>query len=1244
MAVTSTGEHGDEREAAAGLHRRVKTAKSNPPDVPAIQSHERASAGRFGMLSLTALLFSMIKEVRAADPNATFLDDDTITYKDFAHGAFELTTKESTPRHIIVEDPGQTVVLSKVGSGLTVNQLDNSPTRMEELRVAQQEALENLSKGFGKNGSGTPPFVESLPLEPINFIAPAAPNALPPLQPIIVTVPDIITPVRTPPILNAQAGPLELDTVVFDVFTATTGTFSASSSSSNAALTFGISGGATGATALQGAIYDVSKTSSYGTLYLNSTTGAYAFVPDSGAINALKAPTTDSFVITVSDGSLSAEQAFTININGADDAAIISGTTTGASIELGGVANAVSAPAATTGKLTDVDVDDPANTFAAVKSPTKSAHGYGTFTMTADGVWSYTLDQSNSAVQALNVGQTLTDTFTVTSIGGTPQLITITINGSNDAAVISGTTTGTLTEAAYGKPGTSTATATGKLADADVDNTPDSFTPVTSPRASDHGYGCFRMTADGVWTYTLDNTNCAVQALNAYDTLTDTFTVTTIDGTAQVVTITIHGANDPAIIRGCITGSVTEPDCGEHGKPTASGRLTDTDVDNAPNTFTPVCSATPSAGGYGTFTMTAAGVWTYTLDTANCAVQALNVCDTLTDTFTVTTIDGTAQVVTITIHGTNDPAIIHGCITGSVTEPDCREYGKPTASGRLTDTDVDNAPNTFTPVTCATRSAGGYGTFTMTAAGVWIYTLDTANCAVQALPSCETLTDTFTVTTIDGTEQAIAITIHGADDHDHFGHAAAPDTAYPPHAAALPEDNTAAGAFAAGPTVAASTHDANTDGISVSAESPDHGKIGTNGGCDTCHDGHEQTLLAGGSRDDHFVFASTSNSSAARPDIISGFKADSERSDLIALGALTLSVLALDPSSTTVPAHTIAWLYDSSANQTIVYVNPTDQSLTIGDSSLVEIHLDGFSTVQTSDFMLALETSGHAMATEPANLEPGADNGATDNPTTASSFSSGEIVHERAALIDGYGPGQAAKASACRFDADCDRIALVRHTEFIQPDDTNTRSDASTSKNVVSAASHAPPVNQLHPTAAAEDRFVFDKPTPFDSGKEIAPARESVAAKDSGPVTPSTVDPSIDSGPDSIETSRHENHSRQHHGDPIAENGLPRGASVPLGDSFHFKQHGSDGSGDIAPVAWHAAVEPYATTDGAWHGHHSELSAGLDDPSDPSGHHEHAGGVHGSRAASMPESSPPHIDPAHGAGSGHAHVPHDLIV
>src|SRR5206468_4950915 len=102
------------------------------------------------------------------------------------------------------------------------------------------------------------------------------------------------------------------------------------------------------------------------------------------------------------------------------------------------------------------------------------------------------------------------------------------------------------------------------------------------------------------------------------------------------------------------TGSVTEAGACTYGTPVATGTLTDTDVDNTPNTFTAVCAPKASEAGYGTFTMTADGVWTYKLDNANCEVQALNDCDTLTDCFKVTTIDGTAQVVTITVKGADD--------------------------------------------------------------------------------------------------------------------------------------------------------------------------------------------------------------------------------------------------------------------------------------------------------------------------------------------------------------------------------------------------------------------------------------------------------------------------------------------------------------------------------------------------------------------------------------------------------------
>jgi VCBS repeat-containing protein len=275
--------------------------------------------------------------------------------------------------------------------------------------------------------------------------------------------------------------------------------------------------------------------------------------------------------------------------------------------------------------------------------------------------------------------------------------------------------------------------------------------------------------------------------------------VTTIDGTPQIVTVTIHGSNDAAIISGAKTGSVTEAAGYKPGKPVATGTLTDTDIDNAPNAFTAVHTPKASTGGYGTFTMTADGCWTYILDNANHRVQALNNYDTLTDTFTVTTIDGTPQVVTISIHGTNDAAIIYGATTGSVTEAGHGTYGTPKATGTLTDSDVDNAPNTFTAVDCPTASEGGYGSFTMTAAGVWTYTLDNSNCVVQALNDCDTLTDCFKVTTIDGTAQVITITIHGTDD-----------AKYPPHIYATHADALIAADSGNGAGIAAGSAPAQT--------------------------------------------------------------------------------------------------------------------------------------------------------------------------------------------------------------------------------------------------------------------------------------------------------------------------------------------------------------------------------------------------------------------------------------------------
>src|SRR5205823_2919288 len=138
--------------------------------------------------------------------------------------------------------------------------------------------------------------------------------------------------------------------------------------------------------------------------------------------------------------------------------------------------------------------------------------------------WSYTLDNSNSAVEALNVGGQLTDTFTVTTVACTAQVVTITIYGTNDATIISGTSSGTVVEAGgVANAIAGTPTASGTLTDSDVDNPANTFTAVTVATAGDHGYFTTPRSADLHWSYTLDNSNSAVEALNVGGQLTDTF-------------------------------------------------------------------------------------------------------------------------------------------------------------------------------------------------------------------------------------------------------------------------------------------------------------------------------------------------------------------------------------------------------------------------------------------------------------------------------------------------------------------------------------------------------------------------------------------------------------------------------------------------------------------------------------------------------------------------------------------------
>ncbi|MGF1855393.1 VCBS domain-containing protein, partial [Vibrio anguillarum] len=213
-----------------------------------------------------------------------------------------------------------------------------------------------------------------------------------------------------------------------------------------------------------------------------------------------------------------------------------------------------------------------------------------------------------------------------------------------------------------------------------------------------------------------------------------------------------------ADIQGAVSGSVTE-DAADN---TATGTLTSKDVDNTDNEFQ---AQTDAPGQYGTFSVDANGKWTYVLDNSNEKVDALNENQTLTETFTVKSEDGTEQQVTITITGTNDAAIISGDAQGAVTEGNGDIVLSDSGTLTAEDKDGNNADNTFlTNVTAVAHPTEGapLGSLSITEGGVWTYNVD--NSKVEYLGKDETKVETFTVQSVDGTEHTVTVTITGTND------------------------------------------------------------------------------------------------------------------------------------------------------------------------------------------------------------------------------------------------------------------------------------------------------------------------------------------------------------------------------------------------------------------------------------------------------------------------------------------------
>ncbi|MCP9790009.1 VCBS domain-containing protein, partial [Cyanobium sp. Maggiore-St4-Cus] len=210
--------------------------------------------------------------------------------------------------------------------------------------------------------------------------------------------------------------------------------------------------------------------------------------------------------------------------------------------------------------------------------------------------YSYAINNASAAVQALAVGETLTEVYTYTlsdGEGGTDTAtLTITIDGTNDLPVATANLNAISEDAVSPVTGN-------LLSDNDgfgVDSDPDT-TDVLSVSAVDatgaNQYGTLTWNADGSYSYAINNASAAVQALAVGETLTEVYTYTLSDGEGgtdtATLTITINGLTDD---KGIVVGqNISDTSLTQGTAATADDHV----VDNTPSAPDGPIDGTPSA-------------------------------------------------------------------------------------------------------------------------------------------------------------------------------------------------------------------------------------------------------------------------------------------------------------------------------------------------------------------------------------------------------------------------------------------------------------------------------------------------------------------------------------------------------------------------------------------------------------------------------------------------------------------------
>ena len=362
---------------------------------------------------------------------------------------------------------------------------------------------------------------------------------------------------------------------------------------------------------------------------------------------------------------------------------------------------------------------------------------YGTLHLNANGTYTYTLNNALASVQALAQGQQVTDVFSYTNsdnhgASGSSSL-TITITGTNDAAVITGTQHGIADRDGCGADRQRHADDQRRRQPGDL-------------RGAGRHRRQLRHLRDRRGRRLDLHRQLGAQRVRRPAPPTPTPSRSpSADGTATSVTINILGTNDAAVL----SADARQPDRDQRGGCIAPrGTLTISDVDS-PATLR-------GAGRHRRQLRHLRDRCRRRLDLhRQLGAQRVRRPAPPTPTPSRSPAPTAPRTsVTINILGTNDAAVL-SADTANLTETNAA--ADISTAGTLTISDVDS-PATFV---AQAGTAGSYGTFAIDAAGAWTYTASSAH---NEFVAGTTYTDTFTVASADGTATSVTINILGTND------------------------------------------------------------------------------------------------------------------------------------------------------------------------------------------------------------------------------------------------------------------------------------------------------------------------------------------------------------------------------------------------------------------------------------------------------------------------------------------------